>query len=57
MKKEEQKKTKKDRPRKHKVVDDEEGASSKKPTNQFKNVERSTQTYNKCSKVATYMIF
>ena len=52
-----QKKDKKNRPRKHKVVDDEEDASSKKPTNQFKNVERSTQTYNKCSKVAVYMNF
>ena len=52
MKKVDQKKDKKNRPRKHKVVDDEEDASSKKPTNQFKNVERSTQTYNKCSKVA-----
>ena len=50
IKKEEEKK-KKTRPRKHKVADDDEDASAKKPTNQFKNVERSTQTYNKCSKV------
>ena len=51
MKKEDQKKTKKDRPRKHKAADEDEDASAKKPTNQFKNVERATQTYNKCTKV------
>ena len=51
MKKEDQKKTKKDRPRKHKAADEDEDASAKKPTNQFKNVERATQTYIKCTKV------
>ena len=29
----------------------DDDTSSKKPTNQFKNVERATQTYNKCNKV------
>ena len=57
MKKEDQKKTKKDRPRKHKAADEDEDASAKKPTNQFKNVERATQTYNKCTKVISQCIW
>ena len=57
MKKEDQKKTKKDRPRKHKAADEDEDASAKKPTNQFKNVERATQTYNKCTKVNSQCIW